>query len=103
MEGRIVCSENASVYTGVLFVLFLDCSDVSVLYDLYCQCVDSISRELADVKTSSGESSFNASKVRAVEIYFRFPVDSVKFKEHPFPVSLPDVEFFSVPEIRVEI
>ena len=36
MEGWIVCTQDSTIDSGVLFVLLLDGADVSILYDLYC-------------------------------------------------------------------
>ena len=103
MEGRIVGSQDTAVKVGTLFVLFLDCTDMTVFYNLYGQYVLAGHNAICDIHFTTDKCTFNVTKLFAVKIDMSFPVDAVEIEENPFfDERFGYFKLISVPEAGIE-
>ena len=103
MERRIIRTKDTTVEVRTLFVLFLDCADMVILYNLNSNNILASNNSVSYIKLATHECTFDSANLFSVKINISLPVDTVEVQEHTFFLEIRrNFKFITIPEIRIE-
>ena len=103
MERGVVRTENTAIEVCALLVLFLDGTDMRVLYNFYGQHIRTFLHAVRHIESAADESTFQTTYLLSVQIDIGFPVDAVEVQKYTVALERGRyLELIAVPEVRVE-